>query len=258
MEASRLYGHHGRIGLIVPANNSVIEPELWSVLPTGVAAYATRLLARGDLTPAAVRKMEARLEGAVSALAATGVDLIAYCDMVTSFIMEPDWNKRAVERISALSGVPAVSAWTSMHDALLRLGARRIALGTPYPQAIHALGPAFFRQNGFEVAAHATLDILAMREVPTVDRPRLERFVRGIDLAHCDALVLLATDLPTFNCINELEAELGLPIVSSNQALLWRTLTHLGVQPVRPVGSLFAISASRNSRSAARPGVPRA
>ena len=37
---SPVYGRCGRIGLIVPANNSVIEPEFWSVLPPGVAAYA--------------------------------------------------------------------------------------------------------------------------------------------------------------------------------------------------------------------------
>jgi hypothetical protein len=33
-----VYGRAGRIGLVVPANNSVIEPEWWSVLPAGVAA----------------------------------------------------------------------------------------------------------------------------------------------------------------------------------------------------------------------------
>ena len=47
-----IYGRRGRIGLVVPANNSVIEPEFWSVLPDGVALYATRVMAKGDLTPA--------------------------------------------------------------------------------------------------------------------------------------------------------------------------------------------------------------
>ena len=45
---SPVYGRCGRIGLIVPANNSVIEPEFWSVLPPGVAAYGTRVMAKGD------------------------------------------------------------------------------------------------------------------------------------------------------------------------------------------------------------------
>ena len=239
MNDASVYGGNGRIGLIVPANNSVIEPEFWSALPAGVAAYATRLMAKGDLTPEAVQRMEAALGDAVAAIAATGVDVIAYCDMVTTFIMQPGWNEHTVDTIAQRTGVTALSAWTALRDALAQLGARRIALGTPYPAAIHALGPPFFSARGFDVRSHATLDILAMREVPTVNRARLEAFVRGFDLLGCDALVLLATDLPTFGCLEELEAEFGLPILSSNQTLLWRALRALGVAPSRPLGRLF-------------------
>jgi maleate isomerase len=159
--------------------------------------------------------------------------------MVTTFIMQPGWNEQAVARIGKQTGVAAMSAWTALRDALARIGARRIALGTPYPRPIHALAPPFFRERGFEVISDATLDIVAMREVPTVDRVRLEDFVRTLDLRGCDALVLLATDLPTFACLDELEAALSLPILSSNQALLWRCLEQLQQRRARPLGRLF-------------------
>jgi hypothetical protein len=48
VENAPVYGRGGWIGLIVPANNSVIEPEFWSVLPPDVAIYATRVMAKGD------------------------------------------------------------------------------------------------------------------------------------------------------------------------------------------------------------------
>jgi maleate isomerase len=239
MSDAPVYGRDGHIGLVVPANNSVIEPEFWSALPDGVAAYATRIMAKGDLTPAAVREMETTVDDAVAAIAATGVDVIAYCDMVTTFIMEPGWNEQAVERIQKRTGILALSAWTALRDALAHIGARRIAIGTPYPKPIHDLAPPFFAQRGFEVHSDATLDILAMREVPTVDGVRLESFVRTLDLRRCDALVLLATDLPTFTCLDNLESILGLPILSSNQTLLWRALKSLGQTSRRPLGRLF-------------------
>ena len=239
MSSAPVYGRRGRIGLVVPANNLVIEPEFWSVLPPGVAAYSTRVMAKGDLTPAAVRQMEAAVDDAVAAIAATGVDVIAYCDMVTTFIMEAGWNEHAVERIHERTGIPALSAWTALRDALAQIGARRIALGTPYPRAIHELAPPFFRERGFELSSHATLDILAMRDVPTIDRTKLEAFVRTLDVRGCDALVLLATDLPTFTCLNDLESALGLPILSSNQTLLWRALKTLDQTPNLPLGRLF-------------------
>lgn len=238
MTLAPVYGRNGRIGLIVPANNSVIEPELWSMLPPQVAIYSTRLRAKGDLTPAAVRAMEGDVAEAVAAIASTNVDVIAYCDMVTTFIMETGWNERAVERIRTATGIPAMSAWTAMRDALAQINARRIAIGTPYPQGIHALAAPFFAERGFTVVSDATLDILAMREVPTVGRSRLEGLIRCLDLRGCDALVLLATDLPTFECLNDLEHELGLAILGSNQTLLWRALKFLGLVTSRPLGRL--------------------
>jgi maleate cis-trans isomerase len=238
-QAKPVYGRAGRIGLVVPANNSVIEPELWSVLPPDVAAYATRVRAKGDLTPEAVRLMEHDVETAVEAIASTGVDVIAYCDMVTTFIMEPGWNEAAVERFGRESGVPTISAWTCLRDALASLNVRRLALGTPYPSAIHALAAPFFRARGFEVISDATLDIVAMREVPTVGKDRLSSLVRSLEITQADAVVLLATDLPTFPWLPDLEQETGLPVLTSNQVLLWGALSRLRQQPIKKLGRLF-------------------
>lgn len=237
--SNAVYGRRGRIGLVVPANNSVIEPELWSALPADVAVYATRIMARGDLTPDAVRQMEADADLAVDAIAATGVDVIAYCDMVTTFIMEPAWNEAAVARYGRRTGKPVLSAWTALRDACVHLGVKRIALGTPYPRAIHALAAPFFESRGIAVASAATLDIVAMREVPTVDVARLMTFVETLAIGGCDALVLLATDLPTFAAIARIEQKIGIPVLTSNQTLLWASLTAIGVRPERSLGRLL-------------------
>lgn len=234
-----IYGTAGRIGLIVPANNSVIEPELWSVLPPDTAVYSTRVRAKGDLTPDAVRLMEEDVEAAVEAIASTGVDVIAYCDMVTTFIMEAGWNEAAVEGFQTKTGIPVISAWTALRDALSKLKIRKFALGTPYPRTIHENSIPFFRERGFEIAAHATLDIVAMREVPTVGKDRLWSLVKTIYRPECDAVVLLATDLPSFPYLQEMEREIGVPILTSNQTILWRALSILGQRPIKELGRLF-------------------
>lgn len=226
--ASPQFGPGGRIGVVVPANNSVLEPELWSALPAGTALYATRILARGDLTPDAVRAMEAHFDRAVEELAATGVDVILLADMVTSFIMEPGWNDHRTRAVAAATGAACASAWSAMRDALGAFGATRIALGTPYPAPVHALAPGFFAAEGFTLASHATLDILAMRDVPEVRPDRLLSFVRGLARDGAEAVVLLATDLPSFAALPALEAECGIPVLTSNQVLLWRALRLAG------------------------------
>jgi maleate isomerase len=56
----------------------------------------------------------------------------------------------------------------------------------------------------------------------------LSAFVKTLDPGKAEALVLLATDLPTFSAIAALEAQYGIPVLTSNQTLLWRALSHLG------------------------------
>ena len=74
---------------------------------------------------------------------------------------------------------------------------------------------------------------------PRVEQARLAAFVRTLDTRGCDAIVLLATDLPTFGAIADLEREFGLPVLTSNQTLLWSALTALAHRTSLPLGRLF-------------------
>ncbi len=238
--AEAVYGRKGRLGAIIPANNSVIEPEWWSVLPAEVALYATRILAEGALTPEAVHAMEANVDRAVGELAATGVDVIAYCDMVTTFIMAPGWTETKVAAIAAATSTPAISAWTALRDALGHLGITRFALGTPYPNAIHAMTMPFFNACGYNVVGDATLDVVQMRDVPKISAERLSGFVDSIPRPGAQAIVLLATDLPSFAALSGLETKIGVPILTSNQTLLWSALRAAGVKAsIKNLGRLF-------------------
>ena len=172
--------------------------------------------------------MEENVDRAVDELAATGVDVIVYADMVTSFIMEPGWNEARTGEIAERTGCRCISAWTALRDALAHLGVSRFALGTPYPSAIHALAPPFFAERGFAVTDDATLDIRQMTDVPRVDAGRLRRLVEGLDLGASEAVVLLATDLPTFASLGALAAIAGRPVLSSNQTILWSALRAVG------------------------------
>lgn len=237
----RNFGPRGRIGAVIPANNATLEAELWPRLPAGVALYATRILARGDLTPAAVHAMEHHFDRAVEELVATGVDLLVYADMVTTFVMEPGWNAARTEAVRARTGLPCTTAGLALEAALEALSVRRFALGTPYPQAVHALAPAWFAAAGYTVTAEATLDIVAMSEVPEVAPERLAAFAAGLSTEGAEALVLLATDLPTLAQLEALEQAAGVPVVTSNQAILWHALRLCGVQDRLPgLGRLLA------------------
>ena len=225
---------------MVPSNNSVLEPEFWSRVPPGVAFYATRLPARGNLTVEAVRRMETEVDRAVDLLVATGVSLLAYADMVTTFVMDDGWNQATTTAIAHRAGVPCLTAWTALESALNALSVRRLAVGTPYPRQIHALVRPFLERRGFTVTGEGTLDVLGMADVPRLSMERVRALAAGLDRTGAEAVVLLATDLPTFEVISSLEAELAIPVLTSNQTLLWDSLKQGGVSAdVVGLGLLF-------------------
>jgi maleate isomerase len=143
---------------------------------------------------------------------------------VTTFIMAAGWNESKVAEIEKRTTGLALSAWTALRDALSALNVRRFALGTPYPRGVHALAIPFFAERGYEIVDEATLDIVKMRDVPTVSENSLLPFVAGLRRERAEAVVLLATDLPTFKSIARMEQRFGIPVLTSNQTLLWRAL----------------------------------
>jgi maleate cis-trans isomerase len=72
-------------------------------------------------------------------------------------------------------------------------------LEAPYSPAIHALAAPFFASRSDHIVGDTTRDIVKRNEVLQVSRHRLAIFVKGPLHKRADAIVLLATDLPSFN-----------------------------------------------------------
>ncbi len=241
-----MLGWRGMVGLIVPSNNNVVLPEFYSALPEGVTTYETRMRVEGELTREALCKMTRDAEAAAELLRQTGVDFICYCCMASSIAKGWDWERQLLAQLAGKASGKAkaskaiASANSALRDALLLLGARRLALITPYPATLNALLPDFFAAAGFEVKSIAGPQIAEVAAVRTVAPESICRTARALPLHDVDALCLLATDMQTFPVIEALERELGLPVLSNNQALLWASLRALGIDAtVEGVGRLL-------------------
>lgn len=243
-----MIGWRGMAGLIVPANNGVVLPELYRVLPEGVTAYETRMRAGAHVTAEAVERMVAEALGAGEMLAEAGVDVIGYCCMGSSVLKGWDWEDELLARLAEIGGCPVTSANRAMLAALRRLGAATVALITPYPPVIDEAIPDFFAAAGIAVRSIAKVDVKSYGEAPAHNRdiryvePRyLYRLAREIDLDGVDAVGLLATDMETLSIIDAIERDCGVPVVSNNQALVWQIVRLLELDVAIPgYGRLLA------------------
>jgi maleate cis-trans isomerase len=240
------------LGILVPPGNPTVASELARMAPPGLALTYAPLEPGPEHGPAgAAEGMEARtrsylehLAGPAAALAVARPALVALAHTACSYLNGFAAEGALAERLSILTGAPALTAAQAVGAALERLGARAIALGTPYPEAISARARAYWEAAGFRLAGYHRL--AALENIYTAHPSRARELARGADAPDAEAIVLSGTGLPTLDALEPLERELGKPVVSSNQALLWRALELVGVETgIEGFGSLLRLSGRR-------------
>ena len=224
------YGARARIGLMVPSGNAICEAELHAMLPPGVVALITRLELRGS-SEAELAKMLNRLEEAAGLLADARPALLGFhCTAVSTFAPE-----RAAEipaRITKASGLPAVTTADAILAALGALGAKRILLTTPYIPAVHEREIAFLAAHGCAVMGGDLMGINTNAEMAQIPPEAIAAQARGAARAApgADACFISCTAIRSAGVIEALEAELGMPVITSNQVMAWHVLRRLGLQ----------------------------
>lgn len=228
----RPYGTRAKLGLIVPPTNTVNEAEWARMLPAGVTMHVTRMALHADATSEAGRAaLYADIAKAVSDLAQASLDVIAYGCTAGSMVTPVE---TLTDYMSSVCGLPCVATAPAIVAACRALGASRVALATPYHDALNAHEAHFLQECGIATVAMRGLGIGAggAHEYVRIARVPLEAVhahCRGADHPDAQALVVSCTDFAVLDAIPRLEAELGKPVVTSNQATLWRALRAAGV-----------------------------
>ena len=237
-------GKRARLGVLVPAGNPTIEPELYRMAPASVTIHFARLdTLAGE--PGAADGMERRtlgylesLPAAARALAAVKPDVVVLSHTAVSYLTGFADERGMLDRLAGLAGAPAVTTARAICAALEHLGVRRLALATPYPETISAAGRAYWEAAGFEVVAHRRLD--GVVNIYEETEERAYALGREADVPDAEAVLISGTGLPTAGIVERLERDLDKPVVTSQAATLWQALRMVGIKdPVRGYGRLL-------------------
>ena len=241
-KSKRPYGWRARIGLIVPSPNTVAETEFWRMAPDGVTIHTTRLLYRADEVDDPLTDMEQFLPHTLEELRGLEVDVVAY-SCTASALRTPHEHTR--DEISQALDLPTVTTMGSILDAFRALGVTKIAVGSPYPDAVNDAEREYFESQGLTVTADEGLVLFKaqerLRHMNLVREEDVEALAEKIDSPEAEAVFLSCADLATLGVIDTLEKKLGKPVISSVQATFWGSLRAAGIEDrIEGCGRLLA------------------
>jgi maleate isomerase len=216
-----------RVGLIIPSSNRMVEQEMVRHFPDGVEAHVTRLRMTGDHRMSQ-EELLPHVREASGALADAKCDVIAFHCTANSMEGGPEGEVHILDALRDGGAKQATTTASAIRRALAALNAKRIALITPYSQATTDHEAAFLAEIG-----HPTVSAKG-HNLPGSDAycAAPPQFWRDKTLearnADADCYFISCANTSAFSVIDELENELDRPVITSNQSVVWDTLTRIG------------------------------
>lgn len=220
-----------RIGIILTYDNA-IDTELPRWCPPGVTVHVARTgypeLDENirDLDDQVADPGQVRF--ATRSLIFLEPAAIAFACTSGSFRHGPD-GERALREVMLEAGAErAITTSGAVVDGLRAVGARRVAVGTPYDaEATERLGQ-FLTASGFEVVALENAEPRPGEDLNDITEADLEALAERIAVPAADAIFLSCTALETFELIPRLESRFGRPVLTSTQVTMWALLAAVG------------------------------
>ncbi len=242
MATNGRYGSRAKIAFMLPSSCLAFEQEFLKATASldGVIGIPARLLL-GFTDADALTGMNEGIDLAARQLATTSPDVAIYMCTSGSFKDGQDGNQAIKDRLAEL--VPGAKTMTTS-EAIVRgiqtFGMKRVVMTTPYDQDLTSREVEFLAHHGVTVTDFNFLDIEDNLDRGDLPADEWLKHAKGLDYADVDGFFLSCGNVRTLDILDTLEAESGLPVVSSTQATIWMALRLAGIdEPIPGFGALM-------------------
>lgn len=237
MDSMNTWQH--KLGMIVPSWNTVMEYEAQRMAGAGISVHTQRISHTAD-TEENLMWMGTQVPAAAKLLAHAKVGVICYGCTAGGFLKGPQYDRDMNAQIQAATGIPGATSASAITDALGAVGARRISVATAYEPWLNAKTQQYLEAAGFTVLA---IEGFGTQAHAAVTPDRVAALAKKVDCPDADAVFIGCSNLRTLEIIETLEQDLGKPVVTSNQASMWRMLRLVGTgHAVAGGGRLFHVA----------------
>ena len=237
-----MYGWRGRFGHVSPGLHDTQGLEFDRLLPDGVMVVSTTMTVVQTLAPAEFELAFSMMEQRALALAREEVSAIVIGGDPIFCLKGIGSHQGIIDAIYAKTGIPTSTSISACMDALKSLKVRRLALATPFTTEKNESLRRYLDGSGFEVVAVKGLGIT--RNVDFTRAPFDASYRMAVEAfreaRQAEGIYISCPRWPVVMNIDRLEKDLGVPVVTSTQAMAWFGLKSLGIkEPIKGYGTLL-------------------
>jgi len=225
-----------KVAVVVPATNTIVQPEMEAMRPPGVTNHVTRMLLppRPYDDMAVYRKAleteKGHLEEALDMVLPCAPHVVAHGHSIHSFRGDRARADSEQQRLQDYCGIPFVTPSIAVLKGLEAIGnPKRIAILTPYWPPADALIAEFFTACGYEVVGAHGLKAIGPTAVAQIPLETIRGAFRELDSPRVEALIHVGTNLPVSAITGQIEEAHGKPLIGVNVATYWLALRSIGI-----------------------------
>ena len=237
-----------KIGQIVPSSNVTMETEIpalfrarETIFPERFTFHSSRMRMK-KVTKEELEAMDAMSLKCAQELSDARVDVMGYACLVAIMSMGRGYHcvsetNLHEETVKNDFPTPIVTSAGALINGLKVLGAKKVAVITPYMKPLTQLVVDYIEHQGFEVVDFVALEISDNLEVAAQDPMNLLEIYKQLNLKGVDVLVASAcVQMPSLEAVDLIEKEIGIPVTTAAICTTYEMMKKLGLAAKAPIG----------------------
>jgi len=229
-------GYRAKFGVLMPSTNTIVGPDYSSITVPGVTSHPSRIhirdqnLSSNERFKNLIEQIWDEVFNALDRVCTADIDYLVMGMSAGTFWNGIEGSNKFIDVIEKHSGLKVATGSHACRAALETLGAKNIAILTPYQKIADENVCRFFRESGFSIADIHGLRCPNAISIAHFPEDRLRQTVLDLNKPGVDAILQVGTNLSMVKLAAELEVELSKPVIAINTATWWYALRQNGFE----------------------------
>jgi len=219
-----------RIGLLVPSSDTAIEVDLYRRLPERFTLHTARMHLEATTVAGEEKMLNEELVPAARRLAAVRPALAVFGCTSATALHGVEGDAAVARRVASIVGSPCMTVIQAVVEEIRRLSLGNLLLVTPYVDELNHRLRGTLLEAGLPVTGAVGMGLDSDLEIGAVPPEEIRRFVVGVTreaTPRPECVFISCTTFRAFDAADQLEQELAVPVVTSNQCVLRAILRNM-------------------------------